>query len=546
MSLTICNHVAENAPEQEALDLVSITSDYYSISSSALLAPVAFGTSGHRGKASNGSFNDLHIAAITQAVCDYRLQQKIDGPLYLGKDTHALSEPAQRTAIAVLAANNVDTVIQSCSLFTPTPVISFHILQHNEHKSSKADGIVITPSHNPPEDGGFKYNEPHGGPADVVATQWIQDKANEYLQTDGNKILRMPYTEALSSPHIKGTDLLTDYVEQLQHTINMEAIRAANLSLLADPLGGATLHYWQAIKAHYQLDLEIANTHIDPTFAFMPKDHDGKIRMDCSSSAAMSGLLPLDTRFNLAFANDPDGDRHGIVTPSGLMNPNHFLAVAIHYLATHREWPKEIKIGKTLVSSSMIDRVADALSLPVEEVPVGFKWFVNGLHQNEVAFAGEESAGATFLRQDGRCWTTDKDGIILCLLAAEILAVTGRCPSQYYHSLTEQFGQMFYQRVDAPATAQQKQRLKQLVVGDITQTELAGAKIQQVYTHACGNGAAIGGIKVVTCDGWFAARPSGTEDVYKIYAESFVSEEHLSTLIEAAQAFVSELFSISC
>lgn len=530
------------AQQQSPIDLIALVSDYYSFSDSTELASVAFGTSGHRGKASTGSFNDLHIAAITQAVCDYRKHKGISGPLYLGKDTHALSEPAQRTAISVLAANNITTRIQANNAYTPTPVISFHILQYNTDATELADGIVITPSHNPPEDGGFKYNEPHGGPADIAATQWIQDKANTYLGENGAGILRLDYQQAMSRSCIQQTDLLTDYVKQLSAVIDIDAINNANLKLLADPLGGATVEYWKFIKQQWSLDLTLANEKIDATFAFMPLDHDGKIRMDCSSSAAMSGLLPLDTPFDLAFANDPDGDRHGIVTRDGLMNPNHFLAVAIHYLATHRNWPSSIAIGKTLVSSSMIDRVAAALNLSVTEVPVGFKWFVDGLHKATLGFAGEESAGATFLRRDARCWSTDKDGVILCLLAAEIMAVTGKSPSEYYEQLTQQFGKMYYRRIDAPATPEQKAILKQLNADDVQQTELAGANITHIYTHAAGNNAAIGGIKVLTDDGWFAARPSGTEDVYKIYVESFVSEAHLDTLLVSAQAFVAALF----
>lgn len=528
--------------QQGSLDLVALVSDYYSINDVSKLAPVAFGTSGHRGKATRGSFNELHIASITQAVCDYRKQNGITGPLFLGKDTHALSEPAQRTAISVLAANQVKTVIQANNQFTPTPVISFHILQHNQQAKELADGIVITPSHNPPEDGGFKYNEPHGGPADVAATQWIQDKANQYLQASGEGVQRVDYAAALASECIREESLQTEYVAQLESVIDMQAIRDANIKLIADPLGGATVAYWKAIQQHFELTLDLANETVDPTFSFMPNDHDGKIRMDCSSAAAMAGLLPLNSHYDLGFANDPDGDRHGIVTPAGLMNPNHFLAVAIHYLATHRRWPSSIQIGKTLVSSSMIDRVAEALKLPISEVPVGFKWFVSGLHEGVFAFAGEESAGATFLRRDASCWSTDKDGIILCLLAAEILAVTGKTPTEYYHQLTEQFGSMFYKRVDAPATPEQKAILKKLTAEDVTQSELAGAPILAVYTHASGNNAAIGGVKVVTKDGWFAARPSGTEDVYKIYAESCVSAKHLNTLIAAAEGFVSALF----
>jgi phosphoglucomutase len=502
---------------------------------------VAFGTSGHRGSALNGSFNEAHILAITQAVCEYRAAQGITGPLFLGKDTHALSEPAQRSALEVLAANGVDTRLQRDDGYTPTPVVSRAILVHNrDPQAPRADGIVITPSHNPPRDGGIKYNPPHGGPADTDATGWIEQRANALLQ-DGNRgVRRLPYEQALAAPNIVQEDFVAGYVADLGAVIDMEAIRRAGLKIGVDPLGGAAVAYWKPIAEHYGLNIEVVNPRVDPAFAFMTLDHDGKIRMDCSSPYAMASLVKLKDRFDIAWGNDADVDRHGIVTPSlGLLNPNHFLAVAIHYLLTHRpQWPAGAAVGKTLVSSGLIDRVVDGLGRKFREVPVGFKWFSGGLLDGSFCFGGEESAGASFLRRDGSAWTTDKDGIILGLLAAEITAVTGKDPGVYYQELAAQHGTPFYVRIDAAATPAQKAAFKQLTGERVAASTLAGETIIAKMTRAPGNDAPIGGLKVATENGWFAARPSGTEDIYKLYAESFRSPEHLQEIVREAQGIV--------
>jgi phosphoglucomutase len=504
-------------------------------------ALVSFGTSGHRGSPLRGTFTDAHIAAMAQAICDYRRAQGIDGPLYMGKDTHALSEPAQRTALEVLAANGVETVIQQDSGVTPTPVISWAILTYNRgRKAHFADGIVITPSHNPPDDGGFKYNPPHGGPADVDVTQWVQNRANVLLRAGLDGVNRMPFATAINAPCTHQTDFVLPYVEDLKHVVDMEAIRAAGLTLGVDPLGGAACAYWEPINALYKTSIAVVNPAIDPTFSFMTVDHDGQIRMDPSSPYAMAGLVALKDRFQVAFANDPDSDRHGIVTRStGLMNPNHYLAVAIRYLLTHRpQWHPDVAVGKTLVSSSLIDRVVAALGRRLLEVPVGFKWFVPGLVDGSCCFGGEESAGATFVRQDGTVWTTDKDGPIMDLLAAEITARTGRDPGEHYRELAAEFGTFAYTRIDAPASAEQKGRLLRLSPDDVKEQSLAGDRITAKLTTAPGNGAAIGGLKIVTSGGWFAARPSGTESIYKIYAESFTDQTHLDALVREAQSLV--------
>lgn len=507
---------------------------------------VAFGTSGHRGSALNGSFNEAHILAITQAVCDYRAQHGIRGPLFLGKDTHALSAPAQCNALEVLVANGVQTRWQADDGFTPTPVISRAILVHNaSHPGDLADGIVITPSHNPPRDGGIKYNPPNGGPADTDVTGWIEQRAN-VLMADGNRnVKRLPYAEAVTASHSIREDFVTPYVEDLGKVIDMEAIRRAGLKIGVDPLGGAAVAYWQPIAERYGLDIEIVNPQVDPTFAFMTLDHDGKIRMDCSSPYAMAGLVSLKDRFDIAWGNDADVDRHGIVAPSiGLLNPNHYLAVAIHYLLGHRpEWSASAAVGKTLVSSGLIDRVVASLGRRILEVPVGFKWFAGGLLDGSLCFGGEESAGASFLRRDGTTWTTDKDGIILGLLAAEITAVCGKDPGRYYQGLAARHGTPYYVRIDAPASTAQKAAFKQLTGDRITAPTLAGDPIVAKLTRAPGNDAPIGGLKVSTANGWFAARPSGTEDIYKLYAESFVSAEHLQMIVSGAQNMLSSALS---
>ena len=501
---------------------------------------VAFGTSGHRGSSLKQSFNEAHILATTQAICELRAANDVSGPLFVGIDTHALSEPAFITALEVLAANGVETVIQNGMGYTPTPVISHAILVHNKKGAHTADGIVITPSHNPPEDGGFKYNPPSGGPADTDVTKKIEDRANELLRANLAGVKRVPYAHALAAPTTHRHDYVAPYVDDLHNVVNLAAVAQAGLSIGVDPMGGSNVAFWEPIASTYGLDLKVVNPVIDPTFGFMTRDRDGKIRMDCSSPYAMASLIRLKDQFAIAFGNDADSDRHGIVTRSaGLMNPNHYLAVAISYLFANRpHWRSDAAIGKTLVSSSMIDRVAASLGRRLAEVPVGFKWFVDGLLDGSYGFGGEESAGASFLRLDGTVWTTDKDGILLDLLAAEITAVTGRDPAEHYRNLESRFGSPVYERIDAPVTPEGKQALARLSPEAVTATTLAGEAITSKLTKAPGNGAAIGGLKVVTQNGWFAARPSGTEDVYKIYAESFIGRDHLKAIQQEAQAIV--------
>jgi len=502
---------------------------------------VSFGTSGHRGSSLRGSFTEAHILAITQAICDYRRSQGTDGPLYMGKDTHALSRPAERTALEVLAANGVDTVIQRDDGVTPTPVISRTILAYNrDRRTHLADGIVVTPSHNPPEDGGFKYDPPNGGPADTHVTEWVQDRANELLRHGNSGVKRVPFATASKAASTRQEDFLLPYVHDLKNVIDMDAIRGTGLPLAVDPLGGATRDYWEPINSVYRLDITIVNPVIDPQFSFMTVDHDGRIRMDPSSPYAMARLVSLKDKYRVVFATDPDADRHGIVTPStGLMNPNQYLAVAIHYLLTNRpRWPAQAAVGKTIVSSRLIDRVVDKCGYRLCEVPVGFKWFVPGLFDGSLCFGGEESAGASFLRHNGTVWATDKDGPIMALLAAEITARTGRDPGEHYRALTEQFGTPYYTRIDAPATPEQKARLAQLSPEAVKESQLAGESITSKLTRAPGNQAPIGGLKVIARSGWFAARPSGTENIYKIYAESFKDQAHLEAIVREAQAMV--------
>ncbi len=506
---------------------------------------VSFGTSGHRGSSLKGTFNEDHILAICQAIAEQRAAEGATGPLYLGMDTHALSEPAHRTAIEVFSGNGIDVRIQAGGGYTPTPVVSFAILTYNVGRTEgRADGVVITPSHNPPEDGGFKYNPPSGGPADTSTTRRIQDRANALLQGGLKEAKRLPYAQALKAGTTRTHDYVTPYVEALGTVIDMEAIAQSGLRIGADPMGGAGVAYWAPIAEQYTLDISVVNPNVDPTFGFMTVDKDGKIRMDCSSPYAMASLIGLKDRYAIAFGNDPDADRHGIVAPSvGLLNPNHYLAVAISYLFQNRPgWPQGAAVGKTLVSSAMIDRVAASLGRPLAEVPVGFKWFVDGLLSGLYGFGGEESAGASFLRRDGEAWTTDKDGIILDLLAAEITAKTGRDPGQHYAALTERFGAPVYERMDAPATSEQQGILANLSPEQVTAEELAGEKITARLTRAPANDAPIGGLKVVTENGWFAARPSGTEPIYKIYAESFLGADHLRRIQEEAQEIVGAAF----
>ena len=503
---------------------------------------VSFGTSGHRGTSSNATFTEAHILAITQAICEYRHNQGITGPLFMGKDTHALSRPAERVALEVLAANRVETFIQRGDGFTPTPVISRAILTHNQGRSDQfADGIVITPSHNPPTDGGIKYNPPNGGPADTDVTDWMQKRANELLRGGNSAVPRVGWDAALKAPTTHEHDFVTPYVADLANVIDLEAIRTAGVKIGIDPLGGAAAAYWQPVAERYGIDVTIVNPNIDPTFSFMMVDHDGKIRMDCSSPWAMAGLVSLKDKFDISFGNDPDADRHGIVTPSvGLLNPNHYLAVAIRYLLTNRPlWPEKAVVGKTLVSSGLIDRVVASLNREFWEVPVGFKWFTPRLFDGSCCFGGEESAGASFLRRDGTVWSTDKDGLILGLLAAEIKARTGKDPGVHYQELTAAFGTPYYARIDAPATPEQKNLLKNLSPSAVTATELAGEPITAKLTRAPGNDAPIGGLKVVAAGGWFAARPSGTENLYKLYAESLKSADHLNAILEQAREIVS-------
>jgi phosphoglucomutase len=531
------------APKSMLVDLAQLERAYYERKPDEAdpTQLVSFGTSGHRGSPLRGSFTEAHIAAITQAICDYRRGQGIDGPLYMGKDTHGVSEPAQRTALEVLAANGVDTIIQRDAGVTPTPVISWAILRHNRGRKSRlADGIVVTPSHNPPEDGGFKYNPPNGGPADTDVTHWVQDRANELLRGENAGVKRVPLATAIKGSSTRQEDFVLPYVQDLKSIVDMDSIRGAGLALAVDPLGGAAGPYWEPINSVYKLHIAVVNPVIDATFSFMTVDHDGKIRMDPSSPYAMARLVGLKDRFRVAFANDPDSDRHGIVTRSdGLMNPNHFLAVAIRYLLTHRpHWPARVMVGKTLVSSSLIDRVVEKLHRRLYEVPVGFKWFVPGLFDGSCCFGGEESAGASFLRHDGTVWTTDKDGPIMDLLAAEITARTDRDPGEHYRELAAEFGTSHYTRIDAAATPEQKARLQKLSADAVKEDRLAGEPITAKLTRAPGNNKPIDGLKIVTASGWFAARPSGTENIYKIYAESWKSSAHLDALVTEAQHLV--------
>jgi phosphoglucomutase len=531
------------APQNLLVDLARLEREYYERQPDVADANqlVSFGTSGHRGTSQNGTFTEAHILAITQAICDFRAKHGPNGPLIIGKDTHALSSPAQRTALEVLAANGIETFIQRDDGVTATPIVSHAIITFNRgRKTGLADGIIITPSHNPPADGGFKYNPPNGGPADTDVTKWVQDRANELLRGGNAGVKRISFESAVKAATTHAKDFILPYVEDLKNVVDMDAIRAAGLKLGVDPLGGASLPLWEPINSLYKLNIEVVNPKLDATFSFMTVDHDGKIRMDCSSPYAMAGLVGLKNKFRVAFANDPDADRHGIVTPSaGLMNPNHYLAVAIGYLLTHRpQWPATVAVGKTLVSSSMIDRVVAKLGKKLCETPVGFKWFAPGLFDGSFGFGGEESAGASFLRRDGKVWTTDKDGPILNLLAAEITAVTGQEPGEHFSALAKEFGMPHYTRIDAAATPEQKARLSKLSPEAVKESKLAGDAITAKLTKAPGNGAAIGGLKVTTANGWFAARPSGTENIYKIYAESFRDEPHLKTIVSEAQQIV--------
>jgi len=541
--MTISPLAGKPAPKEMLIDPVRLEREYFERRPD-LDDPnqlVSFGTSGHRGSPLHGSFTEAHILAITQAICDYRKAHGTSGPLYIGKDTHAVSGPAQRTALEVLAGNSVQTIIQQDDGVTPTPVISRAILVYNRARSDRlADGIVITPSHNPPEDGGFKYNPTNGGPADTDVTEWIEGRANELLRNRNTGVRRVSFAAAFNADTTREQDFVLPYVNDLRNSVDMDAIRGAGLKLAVDPLGGAAVHYWEPINTVYKLDITVVNPQVDPTFSFMTVDHDGVIRMDCSSPYAMARLVGLKDRYRVAFGNDADSDRHGIVTPiAGLMNPNHYLSVAILYLLTHRpDWPAKAAVGKTLVSSSMIDRVVHKLGRRLSEVPVGFKWFVPGLFDGSYCFGGEESAGASFLRHDGSVWTTDKDGPIMDLLAAEITARTGKDPGEHYEALTAEFGTAHYTRIDAPATPEQKARLEKLSPEAVKAPNLAGEPIIAKLTRAPGNGAPIEGLKVVTRSGWFAARPSGTEAVYKIYAESFKDEAHLEAILGEAQEMV--------
>src|SRR5215217_6777807 len=535
--MTVDPRAGQLPDDDDLVDVGRLLAAYYEHEPSE---PVAFGTSGHRGTSLDGSFTEAHVVAISAAVCRYRGEQGTSGPLYLGRDTHALSEPAFRTIVEVLAGHGVEVVVDAAGGFTPTPVISHAILTHNRGGSRAhppaADGIVVTPSHNPPGDGGFKYNPPHGGPADTDVTGWIEREANRLLEHGLGDIPRVPFDDA----HVTRRDYVRDYVDQLPAVIDVDAIRRAGIRLGVDPLGGASVAYWKAIRERHELDIEIVDDRVDPTFRFVPLDHDGKIRMDCSSPHAMGRLRELAGRFDVAFANDPDADRHGIVTPSaGLLAPNHHLAACIAYLfGGHRDWGPDVAIGKTLVSSSIIDRVAEDLGRRLVEVPVGFKWFVSGLLDGTLGFGGEESAGASFLCRDGSAWSTDKDGLIPCLLAAEMKAITGKDPGELYAELAERFGRAAYKRTDVAASPEQKEVLKRLSAEQVQGDELAGEPIEAVLTEAPGNGAPIGGLKVVAEHGWFAARPSGTEDVYKVYAESLDGEPRLERILGEAEAIV--------
>ena len=534
-----------HVPQDLLVDVDRLQREYYSREPDLTDSSqrVRFGTSGHRGSSLRGAFNEAHILAVTQAICEYRSGQGTTGPLYIGKDTHALSDPAFRTALEVLAANGVETVIDRSDGYTPTPAISHAILEHNRGRTSgAADGIVITPSHNPPEDGGFKYNPPTGGPADTDVTRWIEDRANRLLSGGVDRVARITYEHARRAVTTHTHDYVGSYVNDLDSVVDIDVIRSARLRIGADPLGGASVGFWAPIAERYGIDIEVVNNTVDPTFGFMSLDWDGRVRMDCSSPYAMAPLVGLKDRFDIAFGNDPDADRHGIVTRGGgLMNPNHILAAAIFYLFTHRsDWRPNAAVGKTVVSSSVIDRVAASIGRTLVEVPVGFKWFVPGLLKGSLGFGGEESAGASFLRRDGTVWTTDKDGIVMNLLAVELMARTGRDPSELYADLTRELGAPIYERIDAPATLDEKSVLLNLSAEDISASELAGDPIQALLTTAPGNGAAIGGLKVITAHGWFAARPSGTEDVYKLYAESFRGSAHLRRIQEEAQAIIAK------
>ncbi|ALP40468.1 phosphoglucomutase (alpha-D-glucose-1,6-bisphosphate-dependent) [Aeromonas schubertii] len=541
--MALHSHAGQPARAEDLTNIPRLVSAYY-LNKPDMSRPeqrVAFGTSGHRGSSFDGAFTESHILAVTQALVEYRQQAGIRGPLFVGMDTHALSEAALASAVEVLAANGVEVRIQAGLGYTPTPVISHAILAYNgAGHAEQADGVVITPSHNPPRDGGFKYNPPHGGPAEGEITAWVEARANAILEAGLVEVKRVPFAQALTLANVVEHDYVTPYVDDLEQVIDVEAIRKAGIKIGVDPLGGSGVAYWDVIAKRYDLDIEVVNYRVDPTFSFMTLDKDGKIRMDCSSPYAMASLIALKDKFDIALGNDPDYDRHGIVTKAGLMNPNHYLAVAIQYLFTHRTgWPEAAAVGKTLVSSSMIDRVAADIGRTLKEVPVGFKWFVDGLFSGDFGFGGEESAGASFLRKDGRVWTTDKDGFILALLAAEILAVTGKDPQAHYDALETRFGRSSYRRIDAPANTAQKAVLSKLDPSLVEASSLAGEPILAKLTAAPGNGAAIGGLKVVTENGWFAARPSGTESIYKIYMESFRGEEHLDLIQKEAQEIVS-------
>jgi phosphoglucomutase len=545
--ITVEEHISPLAgklpPPDMLIDVAKLRAQYYDLhpDPSVPAQRVQFGTSGHRGSPADRTFNEDHILAITQAIAEYRKRESISGPLYLGKDTHAVSEPAEQTALEVLAAHGVEVLVAQNNGYTPTPVVSHAILTYNRgRKTGLADGILITPSHNPPADGGFKYNPPAGGPADPAITRWIQDRANTLLAEKNRGVQRVPYESAAAAPTTHPYDFIHPYVDDLNSVLDMDAIRASGISIGADPLGGATVAYWGPIAERYGLNLTVVNTAVDPTFRFVPVDHDGKIRMDCSSPYAMANLVHLKDSYDIAFGNDTDADRHGIVTRSaGLMNPNHYLAVAVWYLFQNRpDWPAGAQVGKTVVSSSLIDRVASMIGRGLYEVPVGFKWFVDGLLDSSLGFGGEESAGASYLRRDGTVWTTDKDGPIMGLLAAEILARTGRDPGEHYQDLTAQLGTPYYTRIDSPATPEQKARLGKLAPEDVRAQTLAGEPITARLTRAPGNDAPIGGLKIVAEHGWFAARPSGTEDIYKVYAESFESRAHLDRIIQEAETIV--------
>jgi len=548
--LAIHKRAGQVAIQQDLVNIPKLMSCYYCISPDIKMAEqrVSFGTSGHRGCAFNANFNEPHILAITQAVVDYRNSAGILGALYLGIDTHALSQAAYISAVEVLAANKIQVIVHQDDGFTPTPVVSHAIVVANKHVEQSVDGLIITPSHNPPQDGGIKYNPPHGGPAEGEITQWIEQRANQYLKDELKGVNRINYRQAIDSSLVEPVDLIAPYVNDLTSVVDMKAIADAGIRIGVDPLGGSGIYYWDKIAARYGINIELVNESVDPRFGFMPLDKDGKIRMDCSSPYAMAGLLKHQEQFDLCVGNDPDYDRHGIVCPgSGLMNPNHFLAVAIDYLITHRPlWSDELVIGKTLVSSSMIDKVCALHRRVMSEVPVGFKWFVDGLANASFAFGGEESAGASFLRRDGTTWCTDKDGFILALLAAEILAVTGKTPAERYTELVAEHGESFYTRVDSPVTAEKKNKFAELIAADVDMNllgtnNLAGENIQHVMTRAPGNNANIGGIKVVTENAWFAARPSGTEALFKIYGESFISQDHLKLVISEAQSIIDRM-----